>query len=407
MTAGYLCRVSVVLTLPALRSLDYRTCFWGSSSSYVSCCSEDYEPISSREALGLTPSSAGRRGGGALQPYQRIVPKLPFVVTKPLDNFKAVVESVSSEYQDGRTTYTYDGSTFGVRPFRVEEAITSSQQFAHSTREHELAKCYDTLFSSALSNPQQYQVGEPSDLHIVDSGGCYMLMEIKTAGGYGCESVQVMQDYRVYARGQQKVCPCLLITARGWFDPLVVYGAVYVDNETILYTRLYESSDIRAVNLVSFIVAIKKVTNDLREQQGDSPNLGSLTIDTRQLGLDRELVVTDLCHCFPKKMVFEGKLNSTTVMVKICKGKYGEAVHRAMAAKDHSPRLIDCLKVTDDTFLVVMEKFVSEMLDVYWESVLVCEKKSKRGRLNSSFATSCLSCTDKDTFMVIYVNRTS
>ena len=366
------------LNVSSLRSLDYGTCFWGSSSSYVSCCSEDYEPITSREALGLTPSSAGRRGGSALQAYQREVPKLPFVVTKPLDNFKAVVESVSSEYQDGRTTYTYDGSTFEVRPDRVEEAITLSHRFAHSPREHELAKCYDTLFSSALSNPQQYQVGEPSDLHIVDSGGCYMLMEIKTAGGYGCESVQVMQDYRVYARGQQKVCPCLLITARGWFDPLVVYGAVYVDNETILYTRLYESSDIRAVNLVSFIVAIKKVTNDLREQQGDSPNLGSLTIDTRQLGVDRELVVTDLCHCFPKKMVFEGKLNSTTVMVKICKGKYGEAVHRAMAAKDHSPRLIDCLKVTDDTFLVVMEKFDSEMLDVYWESVLVCEKKSKK-----------------------------
>ena len=366
------------LNVSSLRFLDYGTCFWGSSSSYVSCCSEDYEPITSREALGLTPSSAGRRGGGALQAYQREVHKLPFVVTKPFDNFKAVVESVSSEYQDGRTTYTYDGSTFGVLPHRVEETITSSHQFAHSTREHELAKCYDTLFSSALYKRQQYQVGEPSDLHIVDSGGCYMLMEIKTAGGYGCESVQVMQDYRVYARGQQKVCPCLLITARGWFDPLVVYGAVYVDNETILYTRLYESSDIRAVNLVSFIVAIKKVTNDLREQQGDSPNLGSLTIDTRQLGVDRELVVTDLCHCFPKKMVFEGKLNSTTVMVKICKGKYGEAVHRAMAAEDHSPRLIDCLKVTDDTFLVVMEKFDSEMLDVYWESVLVCEKKSKK-----------------------------
>ena len=80
----------------------------------------------------------------------------------------------------------------------------------------------------------------------------------------------------------------------------------------------------------------------------------------------------------------------------------GEAVHRAIAAKDHSPHLIDCLKVTDNTFLVVMEKFDSEMLDVYWLSVLECERK-----LNSSFATSCLSCTDKDTFMVIYVNRTS
>ena len=134
------------LNVSSLRSLDYVTCFWGSSSSYVSCCSEDYEPITSREALGLTPSS----GRGALQPYQRIVPKLPFVVTKPLDNFKAVVESVSSEYQDGRTTYTYDGSTFEVRPDRVGEAITSSHQFAHSTMEHELAKCYDTLFSSAL-----------------------------------------------------------------------------------------------------------------------------------------------------------------------------------------------------------------------------------------------------------------
>ena len=287
---------------------------------------------------------------------------------------------MSSEYQDGRTTYTYDGSTFEVRPDRVIDAITSSYRFAHSTMEHELAKCYDTLFSSALYKRQEYQVGKPSDLHIVDSGCCYMLMEIKTAGGYGCESVQVMQDYRVYARGQQKVCPCLLITARGWFAPLVVYGAVYVDNETILNIRLYEwtSDRVSEVNLVSFIVAIKKVTDDLREQQGDSPNLGSLTIDTRQLGVDRELVVTDLCHCFPKKMVFEGKLNSTTVMVKICKGKYGEAVHRAMAAKDHSPRLIDCLKVTDDTFLVVMEKFDSEMLDVYWKSVLVCEKESKR-----------------------------
>ena len=226
-------------------------------------------------------------------------------------------------------------------------------------------------------------MGKPSDLHIVDSGGCYMLMEIKTAEGYGCEHVQVMQDYRVYARGQQKVCPCLLITARGWFDPLVVYGAVYVDNETILYTHLYEYtsnslSKLGEVNLVSFIVAIKKVTDDLREQQGDSPNLGSLTIDTRQLGLDRELVGTDLCHCFPKKMVFEGKLYSTTVMVKICKGKYGEAVHRAMTDEDHSPRLIDCLKVTDDTFLVVMEKFDSEMLDVYWKSVVECEKESKR-----------------------------
>ena len=208
----------------------------------------------------------------ALQPYHRIVPKLPFVVTKPLDNFKAVVESVSSEYQDGRTTYTYDGSTFEVRPDRVIEAITSSHQFAHSTMEHELAKCYDTLFSSALHKRQQYQVGKPSDLHIVDSGGCYMLMEIKTAGGYGCESVQVMQDYRVYARGQQKVCPCLLITARGWFAPLIVYGAVYVDNNTILYTPLYEWTSstrggIEPVNLMSFIVAIKKVTDDLREQQ--------------------------------------------------------------------------------------------------------------------------------------------
>ena len=368
------------LNVSSLRSLDYGTCFWGLLSSYVSCCSEDYEPITSREALGLTPSSAGRRGGGALQPYHRIVPKLPFVVTKPLDNFKAVVESVSSEYQDGRTTYTYDGSTFEVRPDRVGEAIMSSHQFAHSTMEHDLAKCYDTLFSSALYKPEQYQVGKPSDLHIVDSGGCYMLMEIKTAGGYGCESVQVMQDYRVYARGQQKVCPCLLITARGWFAPLVVYGAVYVDNETILNRRLYEwtSDRVSEVNLVSFIVAIKKVTDDLREQQGDSPNLGSLTINTRQLGLDRELVVTDLCHCFPKKMVFEGKLNSTTVMVKICMDKYGEAVHHAMAAKDHSPHLIDCLKVTDDTFLVVMEKFDSEMLDVYMGSVLPCERKSKK-----------------------------
>ena len=58
--------------------------------------------------------------------------------------------------------------------------------------------------------------------------------------------------------------------------------------------------------------------------------------------------------------------------------KYGEAVHRAMAAKDHSPRLIDCLKLTDDTLLVVMAKFDSEMLDVYWESVPHCEQISKK-----------------------------
>ena len=63
---------------------------------------------------------------------------------------------------------------------------------------------------------------------------------------------------------------------------------------------------------------IKKVTDDLREQQGDSPNLGSLTIDTRQLGLDRELVVTRPLSLFSEE---NGKLNSTTVMVKICKEK--------------------------------------------------------------------------------------